>query len=81
MQPGNYQLTATDPGFAAAIYNDVVVEAGRTRDVTIQMKVGAATERVEVSAVSAQGGLLRLLSCARNSIIGMERQKDGEDTS
>jgi hypothetical protein len=40
------------------------------------MKVGAATERAEVSA---QGGLLRLLSCATISIIGMDRQKGGEE--
>ena len=50
LQPGNYQLTATAPGFAAAVYNDLVVEAGRTKDLEIKMKLGAATEHVEVSA-------------------------------
>jgi len=55
LQPGIYQLTATAPGFAAAVYKDVVVESGRTRDLTIQMKVGAVSERVEVSA---QGAIL-----------------------
>ena len=50
LPPGNYQLTATAQGFATAIYKGVVVESGRTRDLTIQMKVGTATERVEVTA-------------------------------
>jgi hypothetical protein len=49
--PGNYQVTATAPGFATAVYNDVVVEAARTKDLEIRMKVGAATELVEVSAL------------------------------
>lgn len=51
--PGSYQVTATAPGFATAIYNDVVIESGRTKDIEIKMKVGQATEHVEVSAQGA----------------------------
>jgi len=50
LPPGNYQVTASAQGFAEAVYSNVVVESGRTRDITIQLKVGTATERVEVSA-------------------------------
>src|SRR5581483_8804074 len=32
LQPGNYQVTATAPGFAQAVYNSVVIEAARTTD-------------------------------------------------
>ena len=53
LQPGNYQLTATAAGFATAIYNDVVIEAARTKDLEITMRVGQATEHVEVSATGA----------------------------
>ena len=51
--PGNYQITATASGFATAIYDNVTVEAGRTRDLAIRMKLGAASEHVEVSGQGA----------------------------
>ncbi len=53
LQPGNYQLTVNAPGFATAVYNDVVIEAGRSKDLEIRMQMGAATEHVEVSAQGA----------------------------
>src|SRR5215469_10267119 len=48
--PGTYEVTATASGFATAIYNDVVIQAARTRDLEVRMKVGGANQRVEVSA-------------------------------
>ena len=46
---GNYQLTATAQGFATAIYKGVVVNRG-AQGIDHPMKVGTATERVEVTA-------------------------------
>jgi hypothetical protein len=53
--PGNYQLAATASGFAVASYTDVVVEAARTKNVQIQMKIGKTSQTIEVSA---QGTIL-----------------------
>src|SRR5579864_2763782 len=50
LQPGTYELTVTAAGFATAIYNDILIEAGRTKDVEVRMKIGEATQHVEVSA-------------------------------
>jgi hypothetical protein len=51
--PGSYQVTAKAPGFATAIFDDVVIEAGRSKDLEIKLKVGQATEQIEVSAQAA----------------------------
>ena len=53
LQPGTYQLTVTAAGFTSAVYNDVVIEAGRSRNLEIKMTMGAASEHVEVSAQGA----------------------------
>lgn len=51
---GSYQLTAQASGFQNAVLDGIVVDAGRTTDVTVSMKVGSATETVEVSATGVQ---------------------------
>lgn len=55
LQPGVYRVTATAKGFAVTSYTAVSVEAARTRDLQIHMKVGEINEHVEVSA---QGEIL-----------------------
>jgi len=55
LQPGVYQVTATVKGFAPTSYTDVVVEAARTKDLQIQVRVGQVNEKV---VVSAQGEVL-----------------------
>ncbi|HXW91756.1 MAG TPA: carboxypeptidase-like regulatory domain-containing protein [Terriglobales bacterium] len=52
LQPARYQLKVVEKGFADAVVSDVVVQAGHTVDLKIEMKVGTATEVVEVSAQS-----------------------------
>ena len=52
LQPATYQLKVTAKGFADAVVNDVVVQAAHTVDLKVEMKVGAATEVVDVSAQS-----------------------------
>lgn len=51
---GTYALTASAPGFQSKTLDNIVVDTGRTTDVTVAMEVGAATESVEVSAQAAQ---------------------------
>src|ERR1035437_3054485 len=51
---GTYQLTGAMSGFQTAVLNNVVVDTGRTLDLTVELKVGAATERVEVSTAAVQ---------------------------
>ena len=50
LQPGTYALTATAKGFASNTYKSVVIYAGRISNLKVEMKVGASTETVEVSA-------------------------------
>jgi hypothetical protein len=51
---GTYAITAAAKGFDSQIMDNIVVDAGRTTDVTISLKIGAATETVEVTATGAQ---------------------------
>ena len=51
---GTFKLTATASGFQASVLDSVVADTGRITDVTVEMKVGATTETVEVSAAAAQ---------------------------
>jgi len=50
LQPATYRLKVAAKGFADAVIKDVVVQAAHTVDLKVEMKVGAATEVVEVSA-------------------------------
>jgi hypothetical protein len=59
VQPGVYQVTATASGFAATTYTDVLIEAARTKDLPIRMRVGQISQKVEVSA---QGAVLETTS-------------------
>ena len=47
---GKYRLTVTKSGFASQAFDSVVVDAARTTDLQAQLKVGAETQTVEVSA-------------------------------
>lgn len=46
---GTYTLSAVLTGFQSATINQIVVDTGRTTDVAVQLKVGAATQTLEVS--------------------------------
>ena len=52
LQPATYQLTVSAKGFSDATVSGVIVAAARMTNLKIAMKVGAATETVEVSADS-----------------------------
>src|SRR5262245_60197669 len=51
---GTYMLTASLTGFQTATITKIVVDTGRTTDVEVQLKVGAAAETVEVAGNIAQ---------------------------
>ena len=51
---GSFKLTATAHGFQVSVLDGIVVDTGRTTDVTIQLSVGSTTESVEVMAAGTQ---------------------------
>jgi carboxypeptidase family protein len=54
LQFGAYKLTATAAGFQITVVAAITVESGRTTDVSVELKVGAATETVQVAAIAEQ---------------------------
>ena len=50
LQAGEYVLRVSAKGFAEARYSDVVVPTGRTVNLNVQMKVGSATQTIEISS-------------------------------
>ena len=60
---GKYNLTVSKTGFESQVYDDVVVQAAQTTDITAALKVGAINETVEVS-----GGTAPLVETTTNAI-------------
>jgi hypothetical protein len=48
--PGTYKLTVEAKGFSATVYDEVHVYTGRTTDLNLTLKIGSASQTVEVSA-------------------------------
>jgi hypothetical protein len=73
LQPATYQLKVSAKGFADAIVKDVVVQAARTIDLKVEMKVGSIHEVVEVSA---QGQVLETTTNTLSTTIDPEAIQD-----
>src|SRR5689334_6523252 len=54
LQPGTYKLTVAAAGFQNVVLNSIVVDSGRTTDASVDLKVGATTETINVSATATQ---------------------------
>ncbi len=54
LQFGSYKLTATAAGFQTTVIAAITVESGRTTDVSVDLKVGATAETVQVAATAEQ---------------------------
>jgi Carboxypeptidase regulatory-like domain len=54
LQFGSYKLTVTAAGFQTTVIAAITVESGRTTDVSVDMKVGATGETVQVAASAEQ---------------------------
>ena len=54
LQFGSYKLTVTATGFQNSVIAAVVVESGRTTNVSIDLNVGAATDTVQIDASAEQ---------------------------
>lgn len=50
---GTYSLTVSKPGFDKQMFNNVVVQAAQTTDLKATLRVGAATQTVQVSGEAA----------------------------
>ncbi|MDQ3750645.1 MAG: TonB-dependent receptor [Acidobacteriota bacterium] len=48
LTPGNYEISATAPGFSKTVVSDVVVSVGTRSSVNIALKIGEITETVTV---------------------------------
>ena len=66
LQPGEYAVTAVLPGFTI-VRTPVVLAAGRTEKLTIEMHVGAVEETI---SVTAETPTVDTRSVARNSVAG-----------
>jgi hypothetical protein len=54
LPPGTYQISVTAPGFSRAIRNNVAVQVGSEIVVDIQLHVGQASEKIEITAESPE---------------------------
>src|SRR4051812_26062508 len=52
LQPGSYTLTAEMKGFDKGVYSGIVVNAARTTNQLVTLKVGSVSETVEVSGAA-----------------------------
>src|SRR5215831_14260627 len=71
---GTYRLTVTKPGFATQVFQSVTVSATRITDLNVGLKVGATSEKVEVSA--AEVPVLETESNAITDTIDMKQVED-----
>lgn len=71
---GKYKLTVTKTGFQSQVYDDVVVEAAQTTDISATLKVGTITETVEVNAGAAP--LVETTTNAVGTTIDMKQIED-----
>lgn len=46
--PGNYDVTVTAPGFATQVESNIALTVGKQQSLNVTLKVGQATQRVEV---------------------------------
>ena len=80
---GTYELTVTKAGFETQVLSSVIVEAGRVTDIKVTLKIGAASERVVVTASATP--LLQTSSNAIATTIDMKQINDlpvaGRDVS
>jgi Carboxypeptidase regulatory-like domain len=60
---GKYKLTVSKTGFRTEVFNDVVVQAAQTTDISAALRVGAINETVEVT-----GGTAPLVETTTNAI-------------
>jgi hypothetical protein len=59
LAPGTYSLTVAIAGFAPATYDKIVVEAGRTVELKVQLKLGRPTANIDVLAALPEGTTYR----------------------
>jgi hypothetical protein len=73
VQPGMYRLTASMKGFETAVYTDIVVNAARTTNQPVNLKVGSVTSTVEIT------GAVPVLQLSTSTISNTVEQKYLQD--
>lgn len=66
LRPGQYTLTVTAPGFKQFVRDNITLEIGHAAGIDVQLEVGDAGQRVEVTAESV---LLNTESANRNGLV------------
>lgn len=64
--PGRYQLTASAPGFSDAEVNDLLLEVGQQRTVSLKLETGQLKQTISVEAAAP---LLNVQSADRGSVV------------
>ncbi len=67
LQPGNYDVTVTAPGFDTQVSKGIHLEVGAREVLNISMKVGATTVEVQVMAAAAD---VQLASSDLGAVVG-----------
>ena len=73
LTPGSYTLIATKPGFETMVYKGLIVNAARTSNQTVVLKVGVVSQTVEVQ------GEAQALNTTATTISGTVDQKYLQD--
>jgi Carboxypeptidase regulatory-like domain len=73
LSPGRYTLTVSKQGFETTVYKGIIINAARTTNQTVVMKVGAVTQTVEVQ------GEGQVLQTTANTVANTVDQKYLQD--
>ena len=71
---GTYNLTVSKDGFETQVLDSITVQSGRTTDLTVVLKIGSASQRVEVIADAAP--LMETTASALSTTINMKQIED-----
>jgi len=73
LAPGNYQMSAENPGFKKYLRKDIVLQAGDKTRVDIQLEVGELTQSVTVTEATSQ---LQTETASRSQVLASELVAD-----
>ncbi|MDP9038707.1 MAG: carboxypeptidase regulatory-like domain-containing protein [Acidobacteriota bacterium] len=54
LQAGNYRVAITAPGFSSLVISDLTLDVGEQQAVNFSLKIGSATEKIEVTAAAPE---------------------------
>jgi Carboxypeptidase regulatory-like domain/TonB dependent receptor-like, beta-barrel len=80
LQPGDYDVTVTAPGFATQLESNITLTVGAQQSLNVTMKVGQTTEKIEVTGAAPAVQLASsTISAQVNSTTVRELPLNGRD--